>query len=177
MRKSSPKSSPDSRHGLGAAFEEYRLGLQRFLQGRSQVPQTAADLAQEVYLRILRFPPGEVVQQPQAYLYRIAANVVHDFNLRARSSLVTCDSRVVEDFAEHRADVWRDDVADQIADREELERLLTPLPPAWRAALVLRHRDGFSYEEIAQQLKTTVEAVKKYLVRGQARLKLLREEK
>jgi len=177
MRQSHPKPSSYARQRLDAAFAEYRPGLQRFLQSRSQVPQTAADLAQEVYLRILRFPPHEVVEQPQAYLYRIAANVVHDFNLRARSSLVTCDSRAVEDFAKHPADLSRDEVVDRIADQQELERLLAPLPPAWRAALVLRHREGFSYEEIAQRLQTTVEAVKKYLVRGQARLKYLRQER
>src|SRR5262249_39360149 len=120
-------------------------------------------------------PPEEVIEQPQAYLYRIAANVVHDFNLRARSALVTFDERAVEEFAAQQADLSRDDVADRIGDQQELERLLAPLPAAWRAAIVLRHRDRFSYEEIARQLKTTVEAVKKYLVRGQARLKTLRE--
>lgn len=171
MRQTHPKSAPNARRQLDAAFAEYRPGLQRFLRGRSHVPQTAADLAQEVYLRILRFPPHEVIEQPQAYLYRIAANVVHDFNLRARASLVAFDERAVEEFSEQQADASRDEVA----DRDELEKLLAPLPPAWRAAIVLRHRDGFSYEEIAQQLKTTVEAVKKYLVRGQARLKLLRQ--
>jgi RNA polymerase sigma factor (sigma-70 family) len=171
MRRSHPKSSLRARQRLDAAFAEYRPGLQRFLQGRSQVPQTAADLAQEVYLRILRFPPSEVIEQPQAYLYRIAANVVHDFNLRARASLVTYDSHAVDEVAEQQPAFARDEVADQ----QELECLLAPLPPAWRAALILRHRDGFSYAEIARQLKTTIEAVKKYLVRGQARLKSLRQ--
>jgi RNA polymerase sigma factor (sigma-70 family) len=175
MRQSNSKRSSAARQRLDAAFAEYRPGLQRFLQGRSQVPQSAADLAQEVYLRILRFPPHVIIEQPQAYLYRIAANVVHDFNLRARSSLVTCDSRAVDEIAARCADASRDEVADPIADRQEIERLLSPLPPAWRAAIVLRHRDGFSYEEIAQQMKTTVEAVKKYLIRGQARLKTLRQ--
>jgi RNA polymerase sigma factor (sigma-70 family) len=172
MPQSPSKRPRDASQRLEAAFAEYRPSLQRFLQGRSLLPQTAADLAPEVYLRILRFPPQEVIEQPQAYLYRIAANVVHDFNLRARSSPVAFDERAVQEFTERQADPSRDEVADQ----QELERLLAPLPPAWRAALVLRHRDGYSYEEIAQQLKTTVEAVKKYLVRGQARLRQLREE-
>src|SRR5690349_14499794 len=83
------------------AFREFRPGLQRFLRRRSAVPQTAEDLAQEVYLRILRFSPGEVVQQPQSYLYRIAANVVHDFNLRARASRLTYDSPGLEHADRH----------------------------------------------------------------------------
>jgi RNA polymerase sigma factor (sigma-70 family) len=170
MRKSIPSGRSVGRW-LEAAFEEFRPGLYRFLRRRSQVPQTAEDLAQEVYLRILRFPPSEVIQQPQAYLYRIASNVVHDFNLRARSSPVGFDSEAAETLANRASNVWRDEVADPIADHQELERLLASLPAAWRVAIVLRPRDGFSHEEIAQRMKTTVDAVRKYLVRGQARLK------
>lgn len=161
-----------------SSFRELRPELQRFLRRRSHVPQSAEDLAQEVYLRLLRFPAADVIEQPQSYLYRVASNVVHDFNLRARASLVTYDSPAAENAAQHAdSGVWRDDVADPIADQQEIEQLMAALPAAWRAALILRHRDGLSHEEIAARMRTSIESVRKYLVRGQARLRLFRQQR
>ncbi len=156
---------------LQSAFEQYRAELRRFLRGRTHEAQTAHDLAQEVYLRILRFPPSEVVLQPQAYLYRIASNVVHDFNLRAQSERVTYDSEIVASLAERPAELAADNLEESIAAQQELMQALAPLPPAWQAALVLRKRDGLSYLEIARELGVSVHAVKKYIARAVAELR------
>jgi RNA polymerase sigma-70 factor (ECF subfamily) len=52
-----------------------------------------------------------------------------------------------------------------------LEHLLTTLPEAQRAALVLRYQEEMTPEEIAAMLETPVATVKSHLQRG---LKLLR---
>lgn len=157
--------------GLHGAFEQYRAELRRFLRGRAQA-QTVNDLAQEVYLRILRFPPSDVVLQPQAYLYRVASNVVHDFNLRAQAERVIYDSEVAESLAEHHpAELAVDSFEERLASQQELARVLAPLPPAWQAALIMRKRDGLSYVEIARELGVSVHAVKKYIARAVAELR------
>jgi len=150
------------------AFEQYRERLQRFLRNRSPRTDVASDLAQEVYLRLLRFPPQELIRRPQAYLYRIASNVLHDFNLRTIDDCVTFDSSTVDELAESTANSWVDDPADQLSSEQELAALLADLPVAHRAALVLAKRDGLSYEAIAEKLGVTEHAVKKYVVRAMA---------
>jgi RNA polymerase sigma-70 factor (ECF subfamily) len=171
----SPK--PLKSAALQNAFEQYRPELRRFLRGRTHQAQTANDLAQEVYLRILRFPPSEVVLQPQAYLYRVASNVVHDFNLRAQAERVTYDSEIVESLAERPTELAADHLEERIATQQELARALAPLPPAWQAALILRKRDGLSYVEIAKELGVSVHAIKKYIARAVAELRNRKRER
>ncbi len=165
-----------SREGVLTLFEQYRERLQRFLYARSPRPQAAADLTQEVYLRLLRFPPQELLRQPQAYLYRIATNVLHDFNLRDRDDCVSFDSRAVDELADSAANAWLDDPADRLSVEQQLHHLLEQLPAAQRAALLLAKRDGLSYEDIAARLGVTVHAVKKYVVRALAHCRAMSRE-
>lgn len=61
----------------------------------------------------------------------------------------------------------------QLVLQEELaalERALARLPDHYRQVILLRKRDGLSFEEIGQQLNSTPEAVRKWFVRGITRL-------
>ena len=51
--------------------------------------------------------------------------------------------------------------------------ILHRLPPAHRNVLVLRKRDGMSYQEIAAELNISVHTVKKYLFQASARMAAL----
>ena len=42
------------------------------------------DLAQEVFLRLLRYSDEVAVENPQGYLFRIAANVANEWRDRSR---------------------------------------------------------------------------------------------
>jgi RNA polymerase sigma-70 factor, ECF subfamily len=57
------------------------------------------------------------------------------------------------------------------AEAEQWAERLLRCPPAVRAAVVLRHVDGLSYEEIAQALGRPVGTVKAQVHRGLARLR------
>jgi RNA polymerase sigma-70 factor (ECF subfamily) len=78
-----------------------------------------------------------------------------------------------------RMDLWVDMDETQVAHAEQrpsplgtrIEYLLTTLPEAQRAALVLRYQEDMLPEEIAATLETPVATVKSHLQRG---LKLLR---
>jgi RNA polymerase sigma factor (sigma-70 family) len=168
------KKGPENSGGesVGSLFEHYRGRLQRFLASRTHRPHEADDLAQEVYLRLLRFPPSEVIQQPQAYLYRIASNVVHDFNLRTRQEPVRFNSEVTEELAEQAIDVWSDKVEDHAVAQQELHRLLIGLPRGQLAALLLHMRDGFSYAEVAKALNIEVNTAKKRIARAIAQCRM-----
>jgi len=152
------KSQP--RATVGSLFKEYRVRLERFLARRAYRPVEASDLAQEVYMRLLRFPSERVIERPQAYLYRIASNVVHDFNMRHKEEQVTFDSDIAEEFAAHTADVWASDPGDQLIAAEELQRMLMKLPRAQLTALLLHKRDGMTVPEIAKLLGVPLDTVK-----------------
>jgi RNA polymerase sigma factor (sigma-70 family) len=157
-------------HGpsVGSLFRQYGAQLERFLSRRAYRPQEASDMAQEVYLRMLRFPPDRVIERPHAYLYRIASNVVYDFNLKTRGAPVTFDSQIVEEFAAHAADAWTSDPGNRLMIEEELERMLMQLPRAQLVALVLHKRDGMTVAEIAAKLGVPADTVKSRIAHGLA---------
>jgi RNA polymerase sigma-19 factor, ECF subfamily len=144
---------------IGSLFKAYRASLERFVARRAR-PQDASDLAQEVYLRLLRFPPERIIEKPHAYLYRIASNVVHDFNSQRHDEAVTFDSQIAEELAESAVELWSGGLAESLIAQEELQRILLRLPRAQLAALLLHKRDGMTVPEIARHLNVPVDTVK-----------------
>jgi RNA polymerase sigma-70 factor (ECF subfamily) len=159
---------------VGSAFEQYHAGLHRFLMRRLRSTQNAQDLAQETYLRLLRMDRHELVRKPQAYLYRIASNLVYEFNLRERNTPVCFDSEAFERAAESHAQPAAADASEEVNLSQQLEALLEQLPPLYRAVFVLRKRDDLSYSEIAETLDISVHTVKKYLARAVAQCRCAR---
>jgi DNA-directed RNA polymerase specialized sigma24 family protein len=65
-----------------SASEVYSADLHRFPARRMHRPQDIEDLAQEVYIRLLKIDQGEFVKNPKAYILQTAANVEYDFRER-----------------------------------------------------------------------------------------------
>src|SRR5690606_14449266 len=92
----SPTSLHHSTELTAALFERYGVQLHRYLLRHLRKSQDANDLAQEVYLRLLRLERSELVRQPNAYLFFVASQVVSQFQLRNRTDPVTYDSEIVD---------------------------------------------------------------------------------
>jgi RNA polymerase sigma factor (sigma-70 family) len=136
----------------------------------------AEDLAQETfvkfYLGLPTFDPSKAVSP---FLYRIAHNHCLDW-LRKRKvptvPLVWPD----EDGAGFReADapdqtLAPDELVERAEVREAVDEALASLPPTYRGALIMRHREGMSYEEIAEVLELPLGTVKARIHRGREKL-------
>jgi RNA polymerase sigma-70 factor (ECF subfamily) len=144
-------------------FTEQGGVLQSFLFRRVRRQPDAADLAQEVYLRMLRVPDIEAIRSPESYLFVVASNLAKEHARHGhveRSALDVDDPQVQEQLAElpaFPADLDRE----QRVDR--LREVLDQLPPKCRAAVVLQYWHQQSYQQIAQQLGISTNMVKKYL--------------
>ncbi|MGC4098066.1 MAG: sigma factor [Nitrospira sp.] len=68
-------------------FHQYRDELTRRVVSMVKSHETAADLVQDTYLRLLRLGEQHVVEQPRALLHRIAANLAID-HLRKEKHVV-----------------------------------------------------------------------------------------
>jgi RNA polymerase sigma factor (sigma-70 family) len=144
-------------------FGEHGGALQAFLYRRVRNRPDAAELAQEVYVRMLRVPDMTTVRNPEAYLYAVASNLAKEHAQRRPhdSAVLNIDDPVVqEQLAELPA------FGGQL-DRERrvrrLREVLDQLSPKCRAAVVLQYWHGLSYEEIAQRLGVSTNMVNKYL--------------
>ena len=56
-------------------FAQQGNALRAFLLRRTRRQHEAADLAQEVYVRMLRIPDMGAIRNPEAYLYTVASNL------------------------------------------------------------------------------------------------------
>jgi RNA polymerase sigma-70 factor (ECF subfamily) len=162
--------------GFGvSAFKHYRRELHRYLMRRLRKPQDVDDLAQEVYLRLLRHDESKCVHKPLAYLYGIASHVVADYRIgeeHDREHLMF-DSDSEENWTEEPASVLPDDMADRLNLQQQLERALSQLPPTHAAVLLAHKRDGLSYEEVAEKLHLSIHTVEKYLTQAKARIRTM----
>src|SRR5262245_47095482 len=68
----------DNTRALLRAYVDHHGSLVRFLARRLQCVATARDVVQEVYFRILRVPPQEVVDNPRAFVFQVAVNLASD---------------------------------------------------------------------------------------------------
>jgi RNA polymerase sigma-70 factor (ECF subfamily) len=159
-----------------SVFERYQSGLLRFLVRRLCAAQDSADIAQEVYLRLLRLEGTELVRQPQAYVYAIASHVVAQFRMRAQLAPVTFDSETIQNLSAEASDDSTEKLDERLDAQRRVTRLLDALPEMHRAVLVLRKRDGLSHVEIARELGLSTHTVKKYLHEAVVRIRAMRWE-
>lgn len=145
---------------------QYGRRLRRFLTLRLRNPADAPDLAQEVFLRLLRVDRLDAIRSPEAYLFTVASHVIHQHTLHQKAVPATVD--IDETFAELQLiatdDPQRQTEVQQSA--ETLQALLDELPPKMAAALLLHRVMGLSIEEIGRKLGVARPTAKKYLARA-----------
>jgi RNA polymerase sigma factor (sigma-70 family) len=144
-------------------FAEHGLALRAFLNRRMRRHQEATDLAQEVYVRMLRIPDMGAIRNPEAYLYTVASNLAKEHahqERREREARDVEDPELQEQLAELPVLGAQLDTEQRI---RRLREVLPQLPPKCHAAVVLQYWHGLSYEEIALRLGVSTHMVKKYL--------------
>lgn len=163
---------PDNQALVSDLAASYGTQLNRFLLARVRNPADVPDIAQEVYLRMLRVSTAESIRSPEAYLFTVALHVVQQHTLRQNLAPPAEELTEMRDppFAPAEHDPVLHAVADQFA--EQLERTLEQLPAKARAAFILHRRDGKTPEEIAECLGISRAMVKKYVLKALVRLRV-----
>jgi RNA polymerase sigma factor (sigma-70 family) len=141
--------------------------LRRFLTRRLPKRIDAEDLAQEVYLRLLRVEDLDAIEEPQAYLYRMARNIAAEWRARA-SENHPHDNEQLDELLDLTTP---ETLAEEAIEERLLDEALRPLPAAIRGVIYLKLRDGKTHAEIAQHLGVTQRMVRKYLTAGYASLR------
>lgn len=147
-------------------FAAHRGALQAFFHRRVQLRADATDLAQEVYVRMLRLKNLDSIRDTEAYLYTVASNLAREHAVRERRRGIAVDIES-DPAADALAELASFDA--QIDSAQQVRRLravLRQLPPRWHAAVVLHYVHGLSYGEVAQRIGVSQRMVKKYLGRA-----------
>lgn len=156
--------------GSLASFDEFYRSQNRrlFHYFRRRVGRDAAtDLVQEAFTRMLRCGAFERVENPQAYLFRTAHNlIINQARQRMRRP------SVVYPFDEER-DAHVQPAQEQQIEAAELRRIfrqaLRAMPRRTRRVFLMHRLRGMTYGEIANQLGIGDKGVEYHMMRALAR--------
>jgi RNA polymerase sigma factor (sigma-70 family) len=144
-----------------ALFAAHETGLLRYLRRAVGHPETARDLTQDVFVRIVRsgaLPATD--DERRAWIFRIARNLAIDHHRRHDVKLT--------DSVESRRDVGRPAAQDTSAVVNEALAALDALD---RDVFLLREAGGLSYAEIASACDLTMSAVRSRIHRARLELR------
>jgi RNA polymerase sigma-70 factor (ECF subfamily) len=149
----------------GQLFLKHSDQLERYLRKRLSSHDDAQELAQEAFLRLLRMNRDGYVRHPQAYLYRIARNLVHElYSGTAVDPLANAgDLETLQ-----AVDLTPDEIVDQARKLKAIEKALAELPPKCQAVVLLSWQRGLTQQKIADHLHLSRSMVQKYLAKGLA---------
>ena len=170
----------DNRSFVATVVTHHARRLRQFLSRRVRNRADTPDLAQEVYLRLLRSERHHEIRSPEAYLLTIASHLLHEHSMRQAEAPNMVD---IEDLAGELRGDSRDDPVERAESQQRLrvlERAISRLSPKARAVLLLHRCDGLSLEEIGEQLGVSRSMAKKYLTQALAqcrkRLEIMERE-
>lgn len=152
-------------------YDDTLPGVYGYLLHRCGNSELALDLTQEVYLAAAEgLRRGDTVDDAHAWVTGIARHKLIDHVRRqARRRRIV---EIVRLEQPDRIRRWGIDDATRWADPAEarLAAALARVPPAQRAALILRHIDDLTIADVAGHLERSVRATESLLVRGRRAL-------
>jgi RNA polymerase sigma factor (sigma-70 family) len=157
---------PEKQSFVARMAGEYGGRLRRFLRLNLANPSDVPDLAQEVFMRLMRVQNYEDIRSPEAYLFTIASHVVQQHEQKRAPPAESIE--ISELFAGLQLSSAEDPSATvEIEQRlRELELALDQLPPRIALTLLMHRLAGKSIREIASELDIAQITVKKYLARA-----------
>lgn len=157
----------DKRTFWARMFVKHQSALNGFFRRRVTHPWDAQDLAQEVYLRLLRVDSreGHAIENPEAYLYTVASNLVKEHGIMRKREAARVDiSAVLPELEAPEGSAEDETERDQ--RRRWLTEMLERLPPRCKAVMIMQYRDQMSYAQIAEELGVSTHMVKKYVTKS-----------
>jgi RNA polymerase sigma-70 factor (ECF subfamily) len=143
--------------------------------------ETAEDLAQETFIKVLnnidRYRPEFKFS---SWLFKIANNITIDHLRRRQVDTISIEGSPDAVTAEraHATAVTitsgGESPLEELESRElgaQIEQAIAKLRPEYRACIILRHVEDYSYDEIAEIVKLPLGTVKTYIHRARQELR------
>jgi len=159
---------PDEETLLAELYRSESPKLVRILSRRASTREDAQDLVQDIFFRFaMRGQWLSSLERPQAYLRRIASNLLKD---RARSEFrhsaalhVVADEEALPGVDQQRLLESRDML-------RRLEAAMMRLRPRTREIFMAHRIDGLTYAEIAERTGISVKGVEKQMSKALVQL-------
>lgn len=155
------KISGGDEHAFKALYQRYDAQLYPFLRKLARSERDAREIIQETFIKIwLSRNRLNEIEQPRAYIFRVAANTSHNWLKR---NLVAQKAE-----QEHLLSVAgdTDNIELQLGARELqllLHRIIAEMPEQRRRIYLMHRQQGMKVSEIAAELQISASTVKNTL--------------
>ncbi|MDC7675346.1 RNA polymerase sigma factor [Asticcacaulis machinosus] len=150
---------------VGSQILPHEAGLRQWLTRAGLSASERDDLVQEVYYRLLRQTSFDHIEDPRAYMYRTARNIMLEQIRKNRVVSITTVQNIDE--------LGSIDIAPSpeqaVSARRELARVMgfiEALPARCRAVFELRKVHGLSQAETARRLSLSENIIEKETAKG-----------
>ena len=150
---------------MTATFLECSNFLKKFLSRYLRAQQDIEDVVQETYLRAYVAEQRETIEQPKAFLFRVAKNLA--------LTRLSKKSRQITDYIEEAGALVVVGTAagsDQVLEAQQCLDLyceaVAALPEKCRQVFLYRKVHGLSHKDIGQRMGLSISSVEKYLRQG-----------
>lgn len=138
---------------------------------RGQLLEDAEDLVQEAYARLVEYKRSALVRDEEAFLRRVVSNLA--INQYYREQVLSFAPETIEEL--ELQGILGDTgpgVERLLSAQQQLERVAAMLAAVSQRTcdIFLAHRAGFSYGEIASELRISTRTVKKHIIRARSML-------
>jgi len=157
------------RKAFSKIYDRYIDKIYRFIFLKVNSQEIAQDLTSETFLRGWEsFKNGNKIENPQAFLYRIARNLVTDYyREKGRTQVVSAEYVPITDPRQNLEEksILKSDI-------DNIRTTLVSLKEEYQDVIIWHYLDDLSISEIAKMLDKSEEATRVMLHRA---LKALRE--
>lgn len=159
---SDPPQADPAAHAteISRLFKEHNRTLVLFLAARLKNEQTAREVAQEAYVKVLQLEQPGAISFLRSYLFRVASNLAIDRlrqdQTRARHDRKDSFEDFIEESMAERAALAQDELA-------SLKRFIRELPPRYGQAFQGHCLQELSFEETAEQMGLRPRMVRHYI--------------
>ena len=152
----------DPRKDFSEIYDKYIEKIYRFIFLKVNSQDIAEDLTSETFLRVFESFKTNNIENPQAFLYRVARNLVTDhYREKGRTQVVSADYVSVVDPG---ADLEEKAILN--SDMEQVRFALSSLKEDYQNVIVWHYLDDLPIIEVARMLDRSEEATRVLLHRA-----------
>ncbi len=157
----------EAKHDTEMLARRYRGALLRYFLRHLGNREDAEDLAQEVFARFAQQKASSPIANVEAFLFRIAANLLTDRFRRNQTHCVSQHFPIDECAAGQLGEAPSEEHVYEVQEQlQAFLRALGELSPRCRRVFLLQRYEGMTYSAIAQRLAISVSAVEKQMMKA-----------
>ncbi len=150
---------------ITAFYQQHQNELIYYTTRITACRDTAEDIIQESFIILFREVKQQHIENPRAFLFRVAQNLAFD---HLKHKKVT-DNYAQSQYPILESTIEAPSIEQTIADKEAIEfvkQFINELPPRCRDTFILNKIHEMSYGEVAQHTGISESGVEKHIMKG-----------